>query len=176
MLFRSIKGIVKEPRPNQGLADGYGFPSSHSQYMGYFTTFLIYHLLVRHRFASTGSKAIDRAWRGIVYLGLLAWAGLVAYSRYYLGYHTPRQIAWGLAIGSLLAAVVYTLAELIPTRYPHSLLGQIKTWILGNPLSTFLQLRDGWAVWADAGRETEWLRWKEAWDKRRQISAVDKHK
>ncbi|KAH6904810.1 phosphatidic acid phosphatase type 2/haloperoxidase [Coprinopsis sp. MPI-PUGE-AT-0042] len=171
-----IKSIIKEPRPNQGLADGYGFPSSHSQYMGYFTTFLICHLWFRHRFASTGSIVIDRVWRSTVYLALSAWAGLVAYSRYYLGYHSPRQIAWGLAIGSLLAIVVYSLCELVPARYPNSMLGQFKTWILSNPVSTFLQLRDGWAIWADAGRESEWLRWREAWDKKRRIQAADKDK
>ena len=97
-----IKRIIKEERPigisfvpqleKDGVADscsnlgsvgnGYGFPSSHSQYMAYFATFLICHLYLRHRFSSTGYTFLDRLWRMVVYIGVLAWAGLVAYSRY----------------------------------------------------------------------------------------------
>jgi hypothetical protein len=98
------------------------------------------------------------------------------YSRYYLGYHSPRQIAWGLGIGSLLAIVVYALCDLVPERYPNSLLGQFKTWILSNPVSTFVQLRDGWAIWPDAGRESEWRRWRDEWDKKRWSQDTDKNK
>ena len=64
------------------VGNGYGFPSSHSQYMAYFATFLICHLYIRHRFSSTGYTFLDRLWRMVVYVGVLTWAGLVAYSRY----------------------------------------------------------------------------------------------
>jgi dolichyldiphosphatase len=66
----------------ESIGNGYGFPSSHSQYMAYFTSFLICHLYFRHRFSSTGSSVIDLIWRMVVYVSLLCWAGLVAYSRY----------------------------------------------------------------------------------------------
>jgi dolichyldiphosphatase len=61
--------------------NGYGFPSSHSQYMGYFGAFLTCHVFFRHRFASTGSAVVDQLFRVVVYLGIAAWAGIVAYSR-----------------------------------------------------------------------------------------------
>ena len=94
-----IKHAVKQDRPTrksplmvnilaqwsssiESIGNGYGFPSSHSQYMAYFTSFLICHLYYRHRFSSTGCQAIDFIWRMMVYVGLLGWAGLVAYSRY----------------------------------------------------------------------------------------------
>jgi dolichyldiphosphatase len=95
-----IKHIIKQDRPHrkclmillltawahlrlvlERVGSGYGFPSSHSQYMGYFATFLICHIYCRHRFASTGWKLIDQLWRLVVYAGLLGWAGAVAYSR-----------------------------------------------------------------------------------------------
>ena len=60
---------------------GYGFPSSHSQYMAYFSTFLILHLHFRHRFTSTGIPILDSLWRIAVYSGLVLWAGVVCYSR-----------------------------------------------------------------------------------------------
>lgn len=66
----------------ESIGNGYGFPSSHSQYMGYFTTFLTCHMFFRHRFATSGFGVFDQLWRICVYAGLLGWAGAVAYSRY----------------------------------------------------------------------------------------------
>ena len=74
------------------LGDGYGFPSSHSQYMAYFTTFLICHLVSHRHFAPTGSKLVDSLLRVVIAIGLIAWAGGVAYSRwvFYLPPPPPR--------------------------------------------------------------------------------------
>lgn len=161
-----LKHIIKEDRPMESIGNGYGFPSSHSQYMAYFASFLICHLYFRHRFTSTGHRVIDQLWRATVYLGLTAWSGAVAYSRYYLGYHTPNQIIWGIGIGLFLGISLYTFAELLPRRYPTSFLGQVKRALIASQLSNWLQIRDGWDVWADGGREGEWIRWKVEWEKR----------
>lgn len=64
------------------LGDGYGFPSSHSQWMGYFASFLILHFTVRHRFVPTGYRLLDYASIIVLYSGILGWAGAVAFSRY----------------------------------------------------------------------------------------------
>jgi dolichyldiphosphatase len=79
-----LKHIIKEERPNGSNLhlNGYGFPSSHSQYMGYFGAFLICHMYFRHRFTSCGYPPLDQAFRFIVYLGVASWTVLVAYSRY----------------------------------------------------------------------------------------------
>jgi dolichyldiphosphatase len=50
--------------------------------MGYFASFLMLHLYFRHRFSTTGSRIVDQAWRVAIYLALLLWALVVAYSRY----------------------------------------------------------------------------------------------
>ncbi|CAK5283158.1 unnamed protein product, partial [Mycena citricolor] len=162
-----LKHAIKEQRPSYSLATGYGFPSSHSQYMGYFASFLMLHLHTRHRFASSGNRLLDNAWRFVVYTGILAWALAVAYSRYHLQYHSVPQILWGLGIGAFLGVFVYTCSEWVPRHWPESTLGQIKVFLLENPVCTWLQLRDGWDVWADGGRETEWLRWRSEWERRR---------
>ena len=60
---------------------GYGFPSSHSQYMAYFATFLVLHLHFRHRFVSSGSWIIDQSFRLLLHAAFIGWAGTVAYSR-----------------------------------------------------------------------------------------------
>ena len=142
------------------LGHGYGFPSSHSQYMGFFSAFLLSHLYFRHRFASSGSRFLDQAWRGLLYSAIAAWSVSVAYSRYHLKYHTPHQIVWGFSIGVGLGLLLYTLAEYIPRRYPECFLGQFREWLLENPASTWIQIRDGWSVYSDGGREDEWKRWR----------------
>ncbi|KAK7025196.1 acidPPc domain-containing protein [Favolaschia claudopus] len=161
-----LKHTIKQGRPSYSAANGYGFPSSHSQYMGYFASFLILHLWFRHRFSSTGSRLLDQAFRAVIYLALISWALVVAYSRYYLRYHSIAQILWGLGIGIALGTSCYGVCELIPRRRPKSIFGVVKMFAVENPVSTWLQIRDGWGVWADGGREVEWLRWRAEWDKR----------
>ena len=80
--------------------------------------------------------------------------------RYALGYHSASQVLWGAGIGITFGAMFYALAEWIPTNRPKSFLGTIRTWILTNEVSTWFRVRDGWLVWDDAGRETEWVRWR----------------
>ncbi|TRM57937.1 hypothetical protein BD626DRAFT_464364 [Schizophyllum amplum] len=159
-----LKHIVQEDRPYDQVGNGYGFPSSHSQYMGFFWAFLTCHLYLRHRFASSGNAALDQCFRMFVYVGIACLSGAVAYSRYYLMYHSVRQVVWGFSIGVACGSALYMLAVQIPRRRPNSLLGRFKMFLLTNPVSTWCQLRDGWAVWPDAGREAEWLRWRSEWD------------
>ncbi|KAG7093741.1 hypothetical protein E1B28_007392 [Marasmius oreades] len=156
-----IKHIIREDRPTNMVGNGYGLPSSHSQYMGYFSSFLILHMFYKQRFASSGYPLLDRTFRASVYLILLAWTGAVAYSRYHLNYHTPRQIYWGLFIGSSFAVFVYAILELLPFS------SDLKSFLLTNPVSTFFEIRDGWAVWPDGGRQEEWKRWRREWEELR---------
>jgi dolichyldiphosphatase len=161
--------------------------------MAYFTSFLLCHLYSRHRFSTTGYPALDFLFRMTAYAVLLTWTGTVAYSRcenislscedvnyvlvnrYYLGYHNANQIFWGLAIGASLGISLYLFVEAIPNKYPTSRLGKAKIMLLNNSIAVWLQIRDGWNVWADGGRETEWLRWREEW-KRRQGLKVEKRR
>ncbi|KAK0501513.1 PAP2-domain-containing protein [Armillaria luteobubalina] len=162
-----IKRAVKENRPVGSVGNGYGFPSSHSQYMGYFATFLICHLYFQHRFGTTGYTFLDRAWRILVYSAIGGWALLVAYSRYALGYHNAHQILWGFGIGVLFAVVLFVVSQILPRWQPSSIFGKLKMFLLVNPVSTWLQIRDGWDIWADGGREHEWFRWRKEWDSKR---------
>jgi len=162
-----IKHLIQEDRPNSELGEGFGFPSSHSQWMGYFSTFLICHLTFRHRFIPTGWRVVDIFWRGLVYIGLVAWAVAVAYSRYHLSYHTPRQVIWGLFVGILFGTWYYTVVEILPVVWPTSHFGRARRAALRNPVSTWFRIRDGWAVWSDGGKEVEWLHWRTEWERSR---------
>ncbi|KAJ7917522.1 PAP2-domain-containing protein [Mycena leptocephala] len=169
-----LKHAIKQERPSYSAANGYGFPSSHSQYMGYFASFLMLHLYFRHKFTSTGYRMLDQAWRAVIYTALTVWALVVAYSRFYLRYHSIPQILWGSGIGVALGVSFYLVCELLPRRRPTSIFGVVKSFIIQNPISTWLQIRDGWDVWADGGREVEWLRWRAEWDRRQAAFSTKK--
>ncbi|OBZ73586.1 Dolichyldiphosphatase [Grifola frondosa] len=166
-----LKHIIQEERPHYELGDGFGFPSSHSQWMGYFLSFLVCHFSLRHRFISTGWWFLDLARNVTLYTALAGLSASVAFSRYYLSYHTIPQVLWGFSIGLVFGIAYYAMVEYIPTRHPNSLLGRARSAVLANPVATWFRLRDGWAVWADSGTEAQWLRWRYEWDKIRAISA-----
>jgi len=74
-----------------------------------------------------------------------------------------------MAIGAALGPFLYICAELIPRRRPASVLGSVKRGLLTNFVSTWLQIRDGWALWPDGGRESEWMRWRKEWEERQTL-------
>jgi len=139
--------------------------------MGFFAMFLYCHMFFRHRFTSTGYFIIDQLLRVVVYIGITAWAGVVAYSRLHLQYHAHHQVYWGLGIGAALALVQYTFTEYLPVRFPNSIYGRARTAFLANPISSWLGVRDGWAVYSDGGRDAEWRIWKEKWDAQRRAAS-----
>ncbi|RPD59023.1 PAP2-domain-containing protein [Lentinus tigrinus ALCF2SS1-7] len=167
-----LKHVVREDRPNEDLGDGYGFPSSHSQWMGYFASFLFLHFSLRHRWVSTGFVLLDYARDVLLFAFILSWSAAVAFSRYYLSYHTIPQVLWGFSIGVIFGSAYYTLVELIPTKRPDSLLGRFRTTLLTNPVCAWFRLRDGWAVWSDAGTDAQYAIWREKWDRQRLASAA----
>ena len=67
--------------PAEELGDGYGFPSSHSQWMGYFASFLVLHFSLRHRFVSTGFRFLDWARDVFLFTFIISWSVATAYSR-----------------------------------------------------------------------------------------------
>ena len=67
----------------------------------------------------------------------------------------------------------YFLVELVPVRRPQSLPGQARILLLINPISTWFRLRDGWAVWSDAGVEAQYLVWRKEWDRKRLAAKVE---
>jgi len=179
-----LKRIFKEERPLTSHGGGYGFPSSHSQFMGYFAGFLITHFITRHHFPSYGSRLVDTARTIVLIGGIMTWAAAVCYSRFYLTYHTPKQIFWGVSIGVVLGISHYVVTELFPFKHrpitptsspavsssPSALTyvferaSSARAAVLSLPPSQWFRVRDGWAVWGDGGREDEYVRWRKAWE------------
>ncbi|KAG9150143.1 hypothetical protein Leryth_009716 [Lithospermum erythrorhizon] len=94
-----VKSSVQQARPVTceilEMCDSHGWPSSHSQYMFFFATFLTLMTYYKIGVLSRGQMWV---------LGLLVWplAVLTMISRVYLGYHTVAQVFAGAALGAVL--------------------------------------------------------------------------
>jgi dolichyldiphosphatase len=97
------------------------------------------------------------AQRGVVSLGALFVAALVAWSRVYLGYHTVRQVLAGCAAGAGCATAWFVVTYLL--RETGTL-----AWALELPPARWLRVRDlvveedlcqaGWEKWEGKRRVT----------------------
>jgi len=149
----ALKRLIKEERPKQMNGKGYGMPSSHAQFVTYFSITLTLFLLFRHtppKQRTPTHKPLDLPSR--IFLSILALfsAAAVAWSRTYLNYHTEKQVLVGCAAGAA-SAVLWFLAT--TTLRKMGLLG----WILGTPVVRLFRMRDlvveedlcqaGWEKW-----------------------------
>ena len=114
-----LKKMIKQPRPprNVDLAEAgaaageahiwseYGMPSSHSQFMFFFATFMTFWLLMcvrsRERPEVYLTKKITSGVKLVASLGMFSVASVVAFGRVYLRYHTFEQVKYGAAAGVL---------------------------------------------------------------------------
>ena len=93
LLNELLKSVIRQPRPHLELGSGYGMPSAHAQFMAFYAAYLTAWTLAHAHFSPL-KKALRITW----VVGLCA---LVSYSRVYLNYHTPAQVAVGIAVGVL---------------------------------------------------------------------------
>jgi dolichyldiphosphatase len=145
---------------------GYGMPSSHAQFVAYFSTFLTLFLLLRHSphgniHVSTTHLPTPLWQRAILASLLLAGAAAVAQSRIYLSYHTPRQVLVGSAIG-VGCAVAWFIVTSIARRH-----GFIDI-LLDLPPLKWLRLRD--LVVNETLEDAGWERWQRSRERRAQQS------
>lgn len=112
---------------------GYGMPSSHAQFMTYFSLSLTLFLLLRHHPPSPHPykhTPLSLPIRILLSLATSLLAIAVALSRIYLNYHTPNQVLAGCVAGAVSAVGWFGVTE------------------VGR--------REGWVEW---GLETKWARW-----------------
>jgi dolichyldiphosphatase len=134
---------------------GYGMPSSHAQFVAYFSTFLTLFLLLRHqpdRYQHASSTHFPMPYWQRVVLSLVSMvcASAVAQSRIYLTYHKPRQVYVGVGAG-VACAVAWFVVTGLARRHG------IVDWLLDLPLARWMRLRDlvvnedlvdaGWERW-----------------------------
>ncbi|XP_051694494.1 dolichyldiphosphatase 1 isoform X1 [Oryctolagus cuniculus] len=132
-----IKHVIQEPRPCGGphaaVGTKYGMPSSHSQFMWFFSVYSFLFLYLRMH-QTNNARFLDLLWRHLLSLGLLTAAFLVSYSRVYLLYHTWSQVLYGGVAGSLMAVAWFVFTQEVLTP----LFPRIAAW----PISEFFLIRD----------------------------------
>jgi len=148
----ALKRLLKQERPKQMHGKGYGMPSSHAQFVAFFSISLTLFLLFRHipKKATPSHTPLNLTARvGLSGLAL-ANAGLVAWSRIYLSYHTPKQVLVGCIAGSL-SAFLWFIAT---TVFRQS---GLLAWALDLDVVRLFRMRDlvveedlcqaGWEKW-----------------------------
>ncbi|XP_068925516.1 dolichyldiphosphatase 1 isoform X2 [Petaurus breviceps papuanus] len=132
-----IKNIIREPRPcgdtHSVVNTKYGMPSSHSQFMWFFSVYSFLFLYLRMH-QTNNARFLDLLWRHVLSLGLVTVAFLVSYSRVYLLYHTWSQVLYGGVAGSIMAVAWFVFTQEILTP----LFPRIAAW----PISEFFLIRD----------------------------------
>ncbi|KKF92654.1 Vacuolar amino acid transporter 3 [Ceratocystis platani] len=171
-----LKRIIKEERPNQHFGKGYGMPSSHAQFVAFWSVTIALFMLVRHRAPGTASRAtegpqganahktgdrmaanshvpnrlIPISERLFATVGAFSLAAAVASSRIYLGYHSKSQVLAGAITG-----VTCALGWFFVTSMARQM--GLLAWALELPLIRWLRVRDllleedpaaaGWEAW-----------------------------
>ena len=161
----ALKRLIKEERPRRIHGKGYGMPSSHAQFVAFWSIFLILFLFVRHRpphdparDARYRSRTLSRVERIIGSVLASVIAATVAWSRIYLGYHSEKQVVVGCAAGAVCA-----VGWFVATAWLRDvgLLG----WTLQHPVVKWFRFRDllleedlcqaGWERWEKRRTEAE---------------------
>ncbi|XP_001505626.2 dolichyldiphosphatase 1 isoform X2 [Ornithorhynchus anatinus] len=132
-----IKNIIRDPRPCGGahltVTTKYGMPSSHAQFMWFFSVYSFLFLYLRMH-QTNNARFLDLLWRHVLSLCLVTVALLVSYSRVYLLYHTWSQVLYGGIAGSVMAVAWFAFTQEILTP----LFPRIAAW----PISEFFLIRD----------------------------------
>ncbi|XP_063529811.1 dolichyldiphosphatase 1-like [Cydia strobilella] len=116
-----LKHIICEARPlaRGHLYNEYGMPSSHAQFVWFFSIYVLYFVAVRLHHINNNS-IISALWKGIIVSGCLSLALLVSIGRVYLHYHTSAQVIVGALVGFLFATIWFALVHRVLTPlFPH---------------------------------------------------------
>jgi dolichyldiphosphatase len=137
---------------------GYGMPSSHAQFLTFFSLSLTFFLLLRQRpsppvpLSPTIPFALPPYVRKIVVsLGAMAVAAAVSASRVYLSYHTSKQVLVGCTAGAVSAVAWFAATEWARRE------GWVE-WLLGWWVMKLARVRDlvvDEDVWESGWREWE---------------------
>jgi dolichyldiphosphatase len=131
--------------------NGYGMPSSHAQFAVFFSLYLTLFLLLRHAPHTTTPTPSPPLERKLLSLLALFCAGLVAWSRTYLNYHTPRQVLVGCAAGAGMAVLWFAVTGV--ARKTGLVRWGVDTWLARSVRVRDLVVQEDLA---DAG----WVRWE----------------
>ncbi|KAF7417709.1 hypothetical protein HZH68_000362 [Vespula germanica] len=130
-----LKHTIREARPlkRDGIYNEYGMPSTHAQFMWFFTTYAILFICIRLHHNSN-STISERFWRIIIVAACIIVAVLVSYGRIYLQYHSTSQVLCGALVGVTLGVAWFLIT--------HTILTPLFPLIVSWRVSEYLLLRD----------------------------------
>lgn len=141
---------------------GYGMPSSHSQFVSFFSLSLTLFLLLRHHptnpphppshsplYPSYPQSTLLE--RSLLSLASLICAAAVATSRIYLSYHTPKQVLVGVAAGAVFAVFWFAVCTWARST------GWIG-WGLESRVARMVRMRD--LIVTEDLQDAGWGRWE----------------
>lgn len=107
-----LKRIVAESRPHGACSTSYGLPSGHSAFAASLITWLLLEWIMFHE------KVPFKTFRYHVVLRTMALLAipLIPVSRYFLNYHTVKQIGLGIATGTVCAMIHFMIVTAIIHR------------------------------------------------------------
>lgn len=136
------------------LGKGYGMPSSHAQFVAFFSVSLALFLLIRHSpLPSPSYSPTTKSQRIILSTLLITYALVVAASRIYLNYHTFNQVLVGYSSGAISAVVWFGITAWARKN------GYVD-YILNRKEIELLRMRD--LVIEEDLAEAGWAHWKKA--------------
>lgn len=111
-----LKHILCEARPmaRNSLYTEYGMPSSHAQFMWFFTTYCVYFVIIRLHHMNNNTT-LESIWKSCLVGVCIVIAIIVNISRVYLQYHTWNQVLGGTIAGLIFATIWFTFTHLILT-------------------------------------------------------------
>ncbi|XP_003745026.1 dolichyldiphosphatase 1 [Galendromus occidentalis] len=133
----TLKHIIREPRPlkrSEEMTVEFGMPSSHSQFMWFVATYLMFFITFRLHHGSNNNSIFEGVWRYFLIINGYLCAAVVCVSRVYLEYHTSWQVIVGGLLGSVFACGWFAMVQLVFTP----LFPIICSW----PICELLMLRD----------------------------------
>jgi dolichyldiphosphatase len=145
---------------------GYGMPSSHAQFVSFFSLYLMFFLLLRHKPHPTNTHTPLAFWeRALLSVVAMASAAAVAVSRIYLSYHTPKQVLVGCGAG-LFCAVFWFAATTYLRRS-----GWLY-WALDQRPARQLRMRD--LVVTEDLMDAGWARWDQLRQRKKAVATKKK--
>ncbi|CAH0603251.1 unnamed protein product [Chrysodeixis includens] len=111
-----LKHLICEARPlsRGNLYNEYGMPSSHAQFIWFFSIYVLYFVLIRLHHINNNS-IISALWRVIIVGGCILMSLLVSIARVYLHYHTTSQVVVGGIVGFVFATLWFVIVHRVFT-------------------------------------------------------------
>jgi len=100
-----LKKIFAEHRPTGACSTSYGFPSGHSAFTACWLTWLLLEWFMFHERVPFKK---GKLYHFLLTLGIIV-TPLIPISRYYLNYHSVKQICFGLLTGFLCALIYFAI-------------------------------------------------------------------